>query len=109
MARVQDSDTEVQALEAIANLVTSNAEENQTIATLTATNSSIVAELVQVRSEFTAFRKSSRTLNKHYCWICVTHCDHDIKTYRVKKSGHKDEATWKNRLGGNDNKFKPKS
>ena len=39
----QDSDTEVQALEAIANLATANAEDKQNIATLTATNASLVA------------------------------------------------------------------
>ena len=64
MERVQDSDTEVQALEAIANVAIENAEDKKTIATLTATNSSLVAELIQVRSEFAAFDKSSRTLFK---------------------------------------------
>ena len=44
MAGVQDSDTEVQALEVIANLATANAEENQTIEVLTETNASLLAE-----------------------------------------------------------------
>ena len=61
----QDSDTEVQALEAITNLATSNAEDKKTIATLTDTNACIVSELTQVRSEFKAFRKGVSTLFKH--------------------------------------------
>ena len=39
----QDSDTKVQALEALANLGAANAEDKQNIATLTATNASLVA------------------------------------------------------------------
>ena len=93
MTGVHDSDTEVQGLEAIANLDAENSEYKQTITTLTATNASLVTELIQVRSEFAAFRKSSRTLFKHYCWTYGTHCDHDSKRFRVKKPGHKDEVT----------------
>ena len=63
MAGAQDSDTEVQGLEAIANLAIVHAEDKQDIATLTATNESIVAELIQVRIEFAAFRKSPRNLH----------------------------------------------
>ena len=109
MAEGQDSETEVQALEAIANLATASAEDKQTIATLTATNASLVAELVEVRKEFAAFRKTSRNVHKHYCWTCGTHCDHDSKICRVKKPGHKEEATWKNKMGGNESRFKPRA
>ena len=75
----QDSETEAQALEAISNLAIANAEDKQTIATLIATNASLVAELTQLRSEFTAFRKTSRNVLKHYFWTCRTHCDRDSK------------------------------
>ena len=109
MAGVQDSESEVQALEAIANLATASAEDKQTIATLTATNASLVAELIEVRKEFAAFRKSTRSNLKHYCWSCGTHCDHDSKICKAKKAGHKDEATWKNKLGGSESRYKPKA
>ena len=108
MPGVQDSDTEVQALEAIANLATENVEDKQTIATLAATNASLVADFIQVRSEFTAFHKSARNLNKHYCWTCGTYCDHDSKLCKVNKPGHKNEVTWSDRIRGNYKKFKPK-
>ena len=42
----QDSETEVQALETISNLATSDAEDKQTIEIFIATNASIVAELM---------------------------------------------------------------
>ena len=110
MAGVQDSETEVQALEVIANLATASAEDKQTIATLTATNATLVAELAEVRKEFAAFRKSSNRRNlNHYCWSYGTHCDHDSKTCKDKKPGHKDDATWRNKLGGNENRYKSKS
>ena len=109
MVENQDPVTEVQVLEAIANLATSSAEDKQTIATLTASNASLVAELIEVRKEFAAFRRTSRNANKHYCWSCGTHCDHDSKICKAKKPGHKDEAIWKNKMGGNESRHKPKT
>ena len=46
MLGVQDSDTEVQALEAMCNLATASAEEKQATGTLATTNAHLVAELV---------------------------------------------------------------
>ena len=64
---MQDSDTQVQDLEATCDLAKENAEDKQTIAILPAANASLVAELIQFRSKFSDFRKYSRTLFKHYC------------------------------------------
>ena len=89
----QDLDTEVQALESITNLATVNTEEKKIILTLTATNTSLVDELIQLRNEFAAFRKTSRNLLKHYHWTCGTHCDHGSKICKVKNPGHKGETT----------------
>ena len=94
MTGVQDSETEVQALEAIANLATVSVEDKQTIAILTAINTTLVAELAEVRKEFVAFRKSSNRRNlNYYYWSCGTYCDYNSKTYKDKKLGHKDNAT----------------
>ena len=82
----QDSETEAQALEAISNLAIANAEDKQTIATLIATNASLVAELTQLRNEFTVFRKTSRNVRKHYFWTCDTHCYHNSNMCKVKKA-----------------------
>ena len=38
---------------------------------------------------------------KRYCWSCGC-CPHWSKNCPVKKKGHKDEATFKNRMGGNN-------
>ena len=109
MVERQDSENDVQALEAIANLATESAEDKQTIGTLTATNASLVAELIELRKEFANFRKTSRNAYKHYCWSCGTYCNHDSKICKAKKPGHEDEATWKNKLGGNESRYKPKT
>ena len=38
---------------------------------------------------------------KRYCWTCGC-CPHWGKNCPVKKKGHKNEATFKNRMGGSD-------
>ena len=40
---------------------------------------------------------------KRYCWSCAC-CDHWGRHCTCKKSGHKDDATFQNRMGGS-NKF----
>lgn len=109
MVEEQDAETEVQVLEAIANLATTSVEDKQTIATLIATNASFVTEIIELRKDFAAFRKTSRNVNKCYCWTCGMHRDYDSRICKTKKSGHQDEETWKNKMGGNKNRHKPKS
>ena len=38
---------------------------------------------------------------KRYCWSCGC-CDHWGRNYQNKKLGHKDKATFQNRLGGSN-------
>ena len=68
---VEDSPSEVQALEAIANLATASAENRQTITKLTETNASLVKELVELQKEIASLKSSTSTtspikLNTHY-------------------------------------------
>jgi hypothetical protein len=39
-----------------------------------------------------------------YCHTCGVHCGHDSTSCIRKKPGHKDEATWENKMGGNTKK-----
>lgn len=43
---------------------------------------------------------------KRYCWSCGC-CPHASKNCPIKKQGHQDQATFKNRMGGSDEKCYP--
>ena len=42
---------------------------------------------------------------KHYCWTCGC-CPHWGKNCPNKKKGHKNEATFKNRMGGSNQNYR---
>ena len=50
--------------------------------------------------------RNQRTITMRYCWSCGW-CTHDGAHCRVKKNGHKEEATVDNRMGGSENGLPP--
>jgi len=110
----QDNDTfvsppEADALEAIANLAIASSEDKNTINTLTATNASLVQQLVSLRAELANCRRSARTKNQsftHYCWTHGTSCNHKSENCHGKKDGHKLAATAENKMNGETRRFR---
>ena len=50
--------------------------------------------------------KTTRTNRKYYCWICRRKFTHGSKTCSAKKKIHKQDAYYKNQLGGSKNRCK---
>ena len=97
---------EADALETIANLAIASSEDKNTISTLTATNASLVQQLVSLRAELATCRRSSRNSSlNHYCWTHGTSCNHKSANCRSKKSGHKMDTTAENKMGGETRRF----
>ena len=111
---VQDSEdpaTEVQALEAIANLAVSTAEgcvtiENLTkiIDTLTTTNAQLVKTNTQLVKEIAACKRTTTRTSYHYCWSCGIYCNYLNHHCAKKKEGHQASTTYSNKMGGNEKK-----
>ena len=99
--------SEADAFEAIANLAIASSEDKNTISTLTATNASLVQQLVSLRAELATCRRSSSNSNRnHYCWTHCTSCNHKSADCMLKKSGHKIDATAENKMGGETRRFR---
>ena len=110
------SGPEVQALEAIANLVTSGVDNRDTIYRLTLTNTSLtesVAQLVKevsnLRKELAAAKKiyepsSKRKPYYHYCWSCRYNCNYLSSKCLIRKEDYEPATTFHIKIGGTERK-----
>ena len=65
-----------------------------------------ITELTKLLADFKGEGSSGSDKQRHYFWTHGCQCNHNIKTYRFKADGHKDNAAATNKLGGNTKKFK---
>jgi predicted RNase H-like nuclease (RuvC/YqgF family) len=106
--------------EAIAQLAKSTASDRGTVATFTATNAKLAAQLeaahtliTQLKNDITTLRSKIKpawqgqrpvktTNNDSYCWSHGYQVakSHTSATCTMKKSGHQDAATKGNTMGG---------
>ena len=106
-----------ETIEAIANLATATTEDRRAVANLTETVkilsdqiASLNAKLIQAvekNHSLLASMAEKRATNRFkYCWTCGTHCDHGSKDCRSPKEGHQKDATYNNRMNGNNKKYR---
>ena len=83
----------------------------QANADLTRFNSAVMTQLAQMSVTLNSMKERLRILSsattsqtrskrKYYWWICGSIYTHGSKTHLAKKSGHREEAYYKKRLGG---------
>jgi hypothetical protein len=96
---------------AIANLAMATANDRNTVATLTSTNSALSSELTTVNRKLDAAltensptgatsRPGDSFEAKHYCWSCGYRCTHYSSRCPVPKPGHQKSAKASDILGG---------
>ena len=113
------------AAEAINNLANATVADRETMANLTSTISTLTKQLaetnaklsqalqltsslqVEVESLKQAAKKSSPALNK-YCWTHGRRCNHSSKECRQRATGHQEDATEENKMGGKATRWYPR-
>lgn len=106
-----------ETIDAIANLATATSHDRASVATLTATNSTLTAELTKVNAKLVnALQDNLKLAEKlaaksptpggerqearHYCWSCGYRCTHASFKCTVPKPGHQKGAKAADIMGG---------